>query len=194
MEAWFEPLLKPGEKILWYGMPRQGLLIRDADMLAVPMSIMLLGFTLLIDFFAVTNPNLFTVASAVLFSGLFVYLGVLRFFTAANRRKRIHYCITTRRVIVMRGKKRALSTLPLRNIQRAEVTAEKDGSGYISFGNTNPVFPWLFGTFYSTSDQIAGLELIIDVEIVYAVLTAQLQSLVSPTVKEELMPGEDDLN
>jgi len=194
MESPFIPLLKPNEKILWSGMPRQGLLIRDADMLAIPMSIMLLGFMLLMDFLMVTNPNLFTLATGFLFTGLFVYLGVLRFFTAARRRRLIHYCITNRRVLVMQGKKKQFFTLPLRNITRAEVTAEKDGSGYITFGNSNPVWPWLFGTFYFSGDDIAGLELVPDVENVYRILVSELQSVVAPSLRGELEPGTEDLN
>ena len=186
--------MKPGEKILWQGKPRQGVLIRDADMLAIPMSIMLLGFTVLIDFLMFIKPNLFLVATGILFTGLFVYLGVLRFFVAAKRRRLTHYCITNKRVIMMKGKKRELATLPLRNIDRAEVTAEKDGSGYISFGNSNPVWPWLFGTFYFSAQEVAGLELVPNVESVYGILVDQLQSNVADGAWEALKPGEEDLN
>jgi hypothetical protein len=191
----FEAFLKPGERILWTGKPKQGLLLRDADMIAIPMSIMLLGFASLLDFlvlnFDVRWPVIFF---AVVSTGAFVYLGVLRFFTAARRRRYIDYCLTNKRVLMMHGRKGKLETLPLSQIDKAEVTAEKDGSGHVSFGNSNPVWPWLLGTFYFSSAAIPGFELIPDVEAVYDKLVEQLRSQVDPRVIAELKPDRDELN
>jgi hypothetical protein len=191
----FQPFLKPGEKIVWTGQPKQGLLIRDADMIAIPMSIMLFGFALLLDYLSVAfDVHWITRVSAVFFSGLFVYLGVLRFFVAAKRRRYIRYCLTTKRILVITGKKNMLETLPLGQIERAEITAEKDGSGHISFGNSNPVWPWLLGTFYFSSAPVPGLELIPDLERVYELLVQQLKSQVDPRVLDELKPNAEEMN
>jgi hypothetical protein len=191
----FTPYLKCGEKISWTGKPKQGLMIRDADMIAIPMSIMLLGFALLLDFLILS----YDVAWIIWLSGFlatigFIQLGIVRFFTASRRRKRMNYCLTNRRVLLIDGAKAQLHTLPLSQINRAEVTAEKDGSGHISFGNSNPVWPWLFGTFYFSSGELPGIELIPEVEKVYDLLVAQLQSQVDPEVIEKLKPREEEMN
>ena len=191
----FASFLKPGERIVWTGKPKQGLLLRDADMIAIPMSIMLLGFALLLDFlvlnFEVRWPVVFF---AVTSSAAFVYLGVIRFFTAARRRRHIEYCLTNKRVLLIHGRKRRLETLPLSQIDKAELTAEKDGSGHVSFGNSNPVWPWLLGTFYFSSAAIPGFELIPDVEPVFNKLVEQLRSHVDPQVVAELKPDREELN
>ena len=191
----FDAFLKPGERIVWSGKPKQGLLLRDADMIAIPMSIMLLGFALLLDFLAlnfdVRWPVIFF---AVTSSGAFIYLGIVRFFTGARRRRHIEYCLTNKRVLLLHGPKGKLETLPLSQIDKAEVTAEKDGSGHVSFGNSNPVWPWLLGTFYFSSAAIPGFELIPDVEAVYDKLVEQLKSQVDPRVLTELKPDREELN
>lgn len=93
----------------------------------------------------------------------------------------------------MQGSRGELLTLPLKHIQNVELSLEKDGSGYLSFGKSNPVWPWLFGTFLFTGEQIAGLELVPDAEKVYQLLLKQLDSPVDPEVREELR-NEDNKN
>src|SRR5688500_3257518 len=94
-EAMFSTYLKPGERVDWLGQPKQGLLIRDADMTAIPMSIMLLGFALLLDCLALRHTAAWPIVFfAVTSSAAFLHLGVIRFFTAAHRRRHIYYCLT----------------------------------------------------------------------------------------------------
>lgn len=191
----FTAYLKPGEHIVWSGKPKQGLLIRDADMIAIPMSIMLFGFAALLDFLWFTyNVHWPIILFAITASAAFVYLGVMRFFVAATRRRYIHYCLTNKRVLSIQGRKPKLETLPLSQIDKAEITAEKDGSGHVSFGNVNPVWPWLLGTFYFSGAAIPGFELVPDVEKVYDALVEQLKSQVDPRVLSELKPDAEEWN
>lgn len=131
--------LKENEKIAWSGQPKQGILMRDVDMIIIPMSFILLGFALILDYAVITYPVSWTFKSlGFLLSISFIYVGILRFFVNARHRRKLFYCITTKRVLVLSGKKK-FSTLPLRNIESLDKTVENDGSGFITFGTVNPV-------------------------------------------------------
>lgn len=191
----FTGYLKEGEKIAWCGKPRQGVLIRDVDMIAIPMSLILLGFSLILNYAAFFyHAGFLFISLGILFGLLFIYAGILRFSMNARHRKNLFYCITTKRILVVRGRKKKLLTIPLKSIEELDVTVEKDKSGFITFGTVNPVWPWLLGGFYFTSQNIPGLELVPNVEGVYDILIEQLQSQVDIEVIARLRPGREDLN
>ncbi|HUM46012.1 MAG TPA: hypothetical protein PLD84_03720, partial [Chitinophagales bacterium] len=105
IDGLFKPYLKEDENILWSGQPKRGVQIRDADIILIPMSIILIGFSLILDY------TLMHYDSSVvfkLFGGLLavagIYMGLIRFFTDAAKRAQTFYCITTKRVIVLTGK------------------------------------------------------------------------------------------
>src|SRR5204862_6116231 len=104
-----------------------------------------------------------------------IYFGGVRFTLDILKRKRTHYCITDKRVLVISGRKHVLKTLPLKNIDRLDKTEEKDGSGFIIFGDINPLWPWLLGSFYMAGDNIPGLEMLADVNSVYDILESQIR-------------------
>jgi hypothetical protein len=191
----FNQYLKENETIEWSGTPKQGILIRDLDMLVIPMSFILFGFALIIDYAVIRYdaPWLFKSLGFVL-SVSFIYVGILRFFINARHRRNIHYAITSKRVLLFNSGSKKLQTLPLRNIEDLDITIEKDGSGFITFGSLNPVWPWLFGGFYFSKNDLPGLELIPNAKIVYNILNNLLDSNVDPYVIEKLKPGKEGLN
>src|SRR5215510_8922994 len=98
----FEKYLKEGETILWLGQPKPGLQVRDADIILIPISIILIGFSFALDY-AMTQfeaPFIFKVAG-VLFALTGIYVGSIRLLLDRSRRKWIFYCITDRRVLVV---------------------------------------------------------------------------------------------
>ncbi len=165
----FDRYLKPGETILWIGRPRTGFYLRDADIILIPVSIIFIGFASILTFAAIHyhSPWPYKV-----FAGLTVlmalYLAFIRHIRDYRRRQHMWYCITTQRVLQLRGHK--LSTLPIENIEYLDKTEEKDGSGFIFFGKINPLWPWLFGKFYFTSHPLPGFESIADVSTVFDLL------------------------
>jgi hypothetical protein len=176
LNAKFSGLLKEGESIVWSGKPVGGILIRDTDIILIPISIILLGFSVALDYVMIYFESAFIFKFiGVSFALLAVYLGGIRFVLASIRRKRIAYCITNKRVLVISGRKKKLQTLPLKNIDRLDKTEEKDGSGFIIFGNTNPLWPWLLGGFYMTGNNIPGLALLPDVQSVFTILEDQIK-------------------
>ncbi|MGB3075259.1 MAG: hypothetical protein WBB36_08050 [Chitinophagales bacterium] len=193
----FKEYLKEEEIILWTGQPKRGIQIRDADLILIPMSIILIGFSIILDYTLVHyNSGIFF----KLFGGLLalagIELGLIRFIMDAARRASTFYCITNKRIIVLTGKrKRLIKTLPLKNIDRMEITEENDGSGFIIFGNTNPLYPWLLGGFYFTTDSVPGLELLPDVKNVYRIINKQIKVDLTPGLAAEIRKEDrKDLN
>ena len=183
----FSPFLKTGETILWTGNPVTGILIRDADIILLPMSIILLGFSVILNYVMMHfESNFIFKFIGVTFAFLAIYMGGLRFLFDALKRKRTFYCITNKRVLVISGRKRKLKTLPLRNIERLDKTEEKDGSGFLIFGNTNPLWPWLLGGFYMAGENVPGLETLPDVKEVFTILEAQIKVEMPPSLIEKI--------
>jgi hypothetical protein len=196
-ESIFSNLLKPEEKMLWSGQPKPGILFRDADMLLIPMSIILIGFAIILDFALLHyKASLFLQLFGILLAGAGLYMGLIRYFLDAAKRARTFYCITDKRVIVSVGRKKpVVSTIPLKNIDRMEITIEKDGSGFLIFGNTNPLYPWLLGGFFFTGESVPGLELLPDVKLVYNIINQQIKVPVTPSLTSVMTKGgSEDLN
>ncbi len=175
-------VLHPDEEILWTGIPKQGILFCDIDAFAIPMSIMFLGFfcytTFAIIYF---NISCVFILFTIIFLFGFVYIGVIRFIINARRRKSMEYFVTNKRLIVAikRASKTSYKTLPLQNIVELNLSLEKDGHGFITFGNINPVYPWLFGGYALNGDQLYGFELIPNARFVHNVISTQWKFLLS---------------
>ena len=189
----FNQYLKEGEVILWSGKPRQGLQLRDADIILIPASIILIGFAVILDYTLIhyDSPFIFKVIG-LLFAIAGIYMIGIRFLLDIRRRKQTFYCITNRRVLMISGRKKKIKTLPLKNIEQLDKTEERDGSGFIIFGNTNPLWPWLLGKFYMSGAHIPGLEMLPDVRTVFTILEEQIRVEMPESLKEQLQSGEKE--
>ncbi|HAP01685.1 MAG TPA: hypothetical protein DCQ93_07165 [Bacteroidetes bacterium] len=189
----FESRLKENELILWEGIPKQGRHVRDMDMIVVPISIIAIGFGGFFHFAIFYYQEYFflPLGMFIVFAG--IYMGIIRFFMDAARRRKLKYCVTNKRVLMFRDEKKFL-TLPLKDIEQLDYTEEKDGSGYILFGTTNPMWPWLFGKFFFTRENIPGFEMIPEVQNVYLVIRNAVGNYVDPVVLEKVLPDKLDLN
>ncbi len=188
--------MKDGEIILWEGKPMSGFRFRDTDIILIPISIILLGFSVMLNYILIhfESDFIFKVIGIAL-AMLAIYTGGLRFFFNAQKRRRTFYCITNKRILMISGRKKKLQTLPLKNIDRLDKTEEKDGSGFIIFGSTNPLWPWLLGSFYMTGDTIPGMQMIPDVKEVFALLEDRIKVEMPEALKEKIMTEKkEDLN
>jgi hypothetical protein len=148
---------------------------------------MLFGFSVILDFAILHFKASYAFLSlAFLLNVMFLYLGVFRFILNARRRRNQEYAITNKRVIVSQktNKNVAFKTLPFRNIEGLDLTLEKDGFGFITFGNINPVLPWLFGGYVLNGDKLYGLDLVPDAQHVFDLINAQS----SIEIEEPLVP------
>lgn len=134
--------LEPDEKLLWTGVPRQGVALRPADALLIPFSIMWGGFAFFWEFKALTAVGSSGKGAPVFFPlfglpfvvmGAYIILG--RFFVDAKIRAHTFYGVTDHRAIIVSGIwSREVKSLPLRTLSDISITERSDGTGTITLG------------------------------------------------------------
>src|SRR5579862_2671126 len=99
----FSAHLQAGEKLLWSGRPRQGLLLTARDWLLVPFSLFWGGFVLFWETAATVHPGAsFFPLFGLPFAVIGAYLIVGRFIVDAWLRSRTYYAVTNQRIIICR--------------------------------------------------------------------------------------------
>jgi hypothetical protein len=128
--------LSTNESVLWHGVPRQGLMLRGADVLMIPFSLLWGGFSLFLEYSVMRSDTPLVLR---LWSIPFVLMGAYmvggRFVIEAWRRARTQYVVTNERIIIHSGilRHRAQS-LELRTLGDFALTEKSKGEGTISFG------------------------------------------------------------
>ena len=131
--------LEFGEKLLWSGQPRRGLMFRPYDVFVIPFSLVWCGgiiFQVATTFRqdAPIGANLPAIPF-VLF-GLYLVFG--RFIIDAMIRTRTLYAITDRRVVIVTGLfSRNVRSIDLRGLTEMEILEGWRGRGTITFGTSS---------------------------------------------------------
>jgi hypothetical protein len=131
--------LEPGEKVLWKGFPRQGVMLRAQDIFLIPFSLMWCGFAVFWEFSTITwaRAPIFFQLWGVPFVLVGLYLVFGRFFVDAWTRARTGYAVTDKRVLVLSGLwRRNTRSLELLGLSEINIAETKDGRGTITFGPT----------------------------------------------------------
>jgi len=140
--------LGSGERLLWSGRPRQGIIFRSSDIFMIPFSLFWGGFAFFWEFSVISGvtkhdaPSGFNIIFP-LFGLPFVLVGIYiifgRFFTDAKQRQNTTYGVTNQRIIIKTGLF-TLSTksLNLRTLSDLSLDEKSNGYGIISFGPVNP--------------------------------------------------------
>jgi hypothetical protein len=128
--------LSINERVLWSGIPRQGLMLRAADVLMIPFSLMWGGFALFWEYSVISSgaPLLFRLwGMPFVLVGLHMIVG--RFFLEALQRAKTDYMVTNERIIIRSGIfRRRLKSLDLRGMGEFSLTENGKGQGTIAFG------------------------------------------------------------
>src|ERR1700716_1520491 len=150
--------LEPGERELWAGRPRGGVVFRATDALLIPFSFLRCGFVVFWESSVLrSNAPGFFVLWGVPFVLAGAYFAVGRFFFDAWRRGRTTYRITSSRVLISSGS--VLKSLSLAALSDVTLIERSDGSGTITFGQYMFGGPGVgFGSF-SGVPQVPALEL-----------------------------------
>jgi hypothetical protein len=164
--------LNPGEQIVWSGQPQQGLMLRPADALMIPFSLLWGGFAIFWELGVVSSgaPFFFKLwGIPFVLVGLYMIFG--RFFVDAAQRSKTYYALTNERVIILSGLfNQNTKTLDLRKLQEININVKTDGKGTITFGPSDPM-SWMYagGGFPNTGRyHIApSFEMIDDAKVVY---------------------------
>ena len=152
-------VLSVDEQVLWSGQPRQGLVVRSSDAIAIPFSLLWCGFAIFWETSVIRRPTAtaFFVFWGILFVGVGIYLVVGRFFAEAKQRTRTFYAVTTKRIVIVSGLfSRKVRSLSLRTLAEPSLVESKNGEGSILFGGSS-AFGGIFGgmsSFPGTSAQI----------------------------------------
>lgn len=170
--------LEPGERLLWSGVPKQGLLLRGSDAFVIPFSLLWGGFAIFWEGSVLQSGAPFFFALwGIPFVLVGLYLIVGRFFVDASQRAGTAYGFTDKRVVISSGVfSRTVKSLSLRTVSDMTVTERRDRSGTIALGPTPPWGQWYAGAAWPglAAQRGPAFELIEDAKSVYTqLLSAQ---------------------
>ena len=132
----WRPWLHSGERLLWSGRPKRGLVFRLADLYMVPLGLLWFALTVGLD-----SRDLLADAPwafgpwAMLIGVVGLYLLAGRFVHDAFLRARLFYAVTDRRVLVLRtGRFRGgLKSIEIEYLPMLELRERSDGRGTLVF-------------------------------------------------------------
>ena len=142
----FRPYLFSGERLLWSGQPKQGLVLLGRDALLIPFSLMWGGFAIFWNASVWALPIAGGPTSLLfrlwglpfLVVGLYLIFG--RFIHDAHIRKTVSYAVTNQRVLVLRGSRSPkITSLDIDRLPRLELSEHRGGAGTIAF-EPNSIF------------------------------------------------------
>ena len=136
--------LAPDEKLLWSGRPAQGFRLHAGDAMAIPYSILWLGFAV---YWTVTVANMGAALPSLLvgvgFAVVGLYLLIGRFCLDAVRRSNTLYAVTSERVIIISGiATQSTKSLSIDTLSNVSLTEHANGTGTIYFGSVPNWFWW----------------------------------------------------
>ncbi|MBO9497894.1 MAG: PH domain-containing protein [Novosphingobium sp.] len=147
----FQPYLLPGERILWSGRPKQGLVLRGADALLIPFSLLWGGFAIFWNIGVWTFPatgqsidwfmRLWGLPFLVV--GLYMILG--RFLHDLLLRRQMAYAVTDQRILVLSGLlANRLSSLDVHWLPKLQLSEHRDGTGTIELEGDDSALPFFY--------------------------------------------------
>ena len=128
--------LTGGERLLWSGQPRHGLMLRASDTALIPFSILWAAFAFFWEgtVWKTNAPWIFKLwGIPFVLVGIYIVAG--RFVADAWMRKRTAYGVTNQRVIIIKAfRKRNIQSIALRSVPEISLSESGDGSGTITLG------------------------------------------------------------
>jgi PH (Pleckstrin Homology) domain-containing protein len=163
------PALGQGEKLLWAGKPKTGVVFRNSDFFLIPFSLLWGGFAFFWEFTVLGSggPTFFSLFGLpFVVVGLYITIG--RFFIDAYKRAHTLYGITEERVIIKSGiLSSSITSVNIKALQGLTFSQKADGSGTIVLGNIDSRYAMMQGMDWPSVKQPPKLDLIEDVKAVY---------------------------
>jgi hypothetical protein len=120
--------LMKGERLLWFGRPDPNRLFARSDGFVIPFSLMWGAFAIFWEISVIREGWSFGVVWGIPFVAIGLYMIAGRFLVKARRRRRTHYAVTDKRVLIVDrgGSTRAMF---LSSIPTIDARLRSDGSG-----------------------------------------------------------------
>jgi hypothetical protein len=131
------PELGPGERLLWSGMPRQGVVFRPIDLFLIPFVLLWAGIPTLAALGLLNSGRGAGIGDLFFLPFILVgaYLLVGRFIVDAKQRARTFYGVTNQRILIVRTWwRRRTTSLKLGFLPDVTLTEGRNGRGAIQFG------------------------------------------------------------
>lgn len=125
------PYIIVGESILWKGKPEKGNIFTRRELVLLPFSLMVCGFSLFWEYMAMQTGQLFPILWGLPIVGIGIYMLVGRYIQAAYLRNKTFYVITNKKVIIKKGNR--ISMYDGQDLPPMEVEIHKNGNGTILF-------------------------------------------------------------
>lgn len=168
--------LEAGEQVVWSGRPRQGLVLRGSDAVAIPFSLLWCGFAIFWELGVVTsNAPVFFILWGIPFVLVGLYMVIGRFFYDAHQRAHTFYAVTSERILIVSGMfSRRVKSLSLSTLTDVSLTESRSGEGEIAFGPQNgfPSFLGSSGWPGAQQQQSPRFELLANAKSVYEKIRA----------------------
>jgi hypothetical protein len=168
--------LGSGERLLWSGQPRQGLILRGSDIFLIPFSLLWGGFAFFWEWEVIhSDAPPFFVLWGVPFVLIGIYLIAGRFFVEAKQRAQTCYAVTNERILIISGLfRRTIKSLSLRTMTDVSLSESANGEGSITFGAASAISS-MFGGFSSwpgMNNQAPRFDVIPNAKSVYDTIRA----------------------
>jgi hypothetical protein len=131
-----QPLLLPGERLLWTGRPRGGIAFRSADLYLVPFGFLWTALVLFwnIEVWSMPRSEPFFALWGLPFLAFGAYIVAGRFFHEAWLRAHLLYAVTSRRIVVLRTPPfQRVKSLDIGYLPVLDYEEHRDGRGTLTF-------------------------------------------------------------
>ena len=175
--------LEPGERVLWSGAPRTGLMFRSSDILQVVVSLIILYV------FATQLRNASFRGPIDIILGLVIFIAVMyfavgRFFFDAYRRRRSAYALTSERMLIRESVlSNFVKSFPLNTITDTGLRDMGNGFGNIWIQRRYLPTGWQDPRLMRTRGRPIGFAMIPDASRVYDLLEAARLTRPAPTLQ-----------
>ena len=175
--------LEPGERVLWSGAPRKGLAFRSADLLQVPISLIILYvLATKLRYVSFDGPLEAAIAAVIIIAVL--YFAVGRFFFDAYRRGKSAYALTSERMLVRESVlSDFVKSFPLNTITDTYLFHLRNGFGNIRIGRRYLPVGRQDSRLSATRGHPNGFAMIADASHVYDLLEAARLTRPAPTLQ-----------
>jgi hypothetical protein len=161
-----QPELASGESVLWAGQPNPRVIFHKDDIFAIPFSLLWGGFAIFweagVTGYWGTGPKAHSAPVFMIIWGIpFVLIGQYaiwgRFFHVAWLKKRTHYAVTDRRVLVVQeGWKRQMSSAFIDSLPAISREGRTNGPGTLRFTDAVSTFAYTGSSKTRTRGSFAG--------------------------------------